>query len=271
MIVPLIAECTHQLGSVVRSIEDALPRPIVTDVSGQKQYRYDEHTPYHVAFLKAVRIVSGLNACLFLLRGDFAQEIMVIIRTLDDFTAEIVFILENAEAGTLSKHQEKFLADFFREEFVNSNKPLLNEERRNTVPKRNIIASLAHQMGPYANPSDLQKAFMVTNDALSGYVHGAYPHIMEMFGGGPPQFHFEGMTGSPRIPMCIRQMELYTHRAIMVFDILAKELGSAELSAFLVETRDHFERGTGYTQPEDLNKEIREQKKRRYENRDAHR
>lgn len=260
--VPLIAECLQRLGSAVRLIGDALPGPIVADVSGQKQFRYQEQTPYNAAFLKAIRVVSGLNACLFLLRGGFAQEIMVIIRTLDDFIAEIMFILENAQAGTLSKYQKKFLADFFREEFVNSNNPLLNEERRKTVPKQNIIASLARQMGSYANPSDLQKMFVVTNDALSGYVHGAYPHIMEMFGGSPPQFHFEGMAGSPRIPMCIRQMKIYTHRAIMVFDILAKNLGSAELSEFLVEARDHFEKGTRYAQPVDLNKEIRKLKRR---------
>ena len=261
--IPLIAECVERLGSAAKLIEAALPQPVVVDVSGQKQYRYTEHTPYHVAFLKAIRVVSGLNACLYLLPGGFAQEIMVIVRTLDDFTGEIMFILENAEAGTLTKHQEKFLADFYREEFVNSNNPLLNEDRRDTVPKKSIIASLARQMRPYANPSDLQKMFIVTNDALSGYVHGAYPHIMEMFGGGPPQFHLEGMTGSPRIPMCIRQMEIYTQRAIMVFDVLAKNLGSAKLSKFLVETRDHFEKGTEYAQPPDLNKEIRRQKKRR--------
>jgi hypothetical protein len=261
--IPLIDECVGRLASAAKTIGAALPPPQIVDVSGQKQYRYTDHTPYHVAFLKGLRVVSGLNACLYLLAGGYAQEIMVIIRTLDDFTAEIVFILEKAEAGTLTQHQKKFLADFFREEFVNSNNPLLNEDRRDTVPNKNIIASFARQAGPYANPSDLQKMFMVTNDALSGYVHGAYPHIMEMFGGGPPQFHLQGMRGSPRIPMCIRQMEVYTHRAIMVFDVLAKNLGSAELSEFLVQTRDHFEKGTGYTQPPDLNKEIRRQKKRR--------
>lgn len=38
--VPLIAECLQRLGSAVRSIGDALPEPIVADVSGQKQFRY---------------------------------------------------------------------------------------------------------------------------------------------------------------------------------------------------------------------------------------
>lgn len=261
--IPMIAECAQRLCSAVKQIEAELMQPVVVDISGQKQYRYSEHSPYHVAFLKAIRVVSGLNACLFLLSGGFTQELMVIIRTLDDFTCEIMFILENAETGSLTKHQKKFLVDFFREEFVNSNNPLMNEDRRDTVPKRNIVASLARQMGTYANPSDLQKMCLTTNDALSGYVHGAYPHIMEMFGGRPPQFHLQGVTGSSRIHMCIRQMETYTHRAIMMFDVLAKSLGLVKLSEFLVETRDRFETASGYVQPTDLNKEIRRQKKKR--------
>jgi hypothetical protein len=264
-LLPVLTECANRLGSVVQSIESALSKPIITDVSGQRQYRYEQHTPYHIAFLKGVRIVSGLIACLFLLKekGGFAQEVMVIVRTLDDFTGEMMFILENAESDTLTNHQEKFLKDFFQEEFVNPNNPLLNEARRDTVPKKNVWASVARQMAPYANQSDLQKMLQVTNDALSGYAHGAYPHIMEMFCGRPTHFHFEGMSGTTRIPMCIQQLEIYTHRAIMAFNLLAKNLGLAALSEFLLETRDYLEKEVGYDQPGDLNKDIRSLKKRR--------
>ena len=262
-LLPVLTECANQLGSVVQSIETTLSKPILTDVSGQRQYRYEQHTPYHVAFLKGVRIVSGLNSCLFLLKGGFAQEVMVIVRTLDDFTAEMMFILENTESDALTNHQKKFLKDFFREEFVNPKNPLLNEARRNTVPKKNVWASVARQIGPYANPSDLQKMLQVTNDALSGYVHGAYPHIMEMFGGKPTHFHFEGMNGTPRIPMCIHQLTIYMHRAIMAFDLLAKNLGLAALSEFLLETRDYLEKEIEYVQPGDISKDIQSLKKRR--------
>lgn len=258
----VLEECTKRLTAAIQSIGNALPKPVITDISGQKQYRYDQHTLYHVAFLKGVRIASGLNACMCLIRGGFAQEVMAIVRTLDDFNDEMTFILENVESGSPSKQQEKFLKDFFQEEFLNPNNPLLNKERRDTVSKKNIWASVARQTGSYANPSDLQKMSQVTNDALSGYVHGSYPHIMEMFGGSPSHFHVNGMSGTPRIPMCIQQVEIYTHRSIMTFDILARNLGLAPLSKFLLETRDYFEKETGYTQPDDLNKVIRTLKKR---------
>lgn len=263
-LLPIFISCVHRLSVSIKAIEDGLvPTPELIDVSGQKQHRYAKNTVYHIAFLKGVRVVSGLNACLFLLQGGFIQESMVIIRTIDDFLHEMVFILEKAETGQLDDHQNKFKEDFFREEFKNPNNPLLNETRRETVPKKKIWASAARQMGSYLNPSDLQKMFQVNNDALSGYIHGAYPHIMEMYGGRPPKFHVTGMKAAPRVRMCISQIELYTHRAIMVFEGFAKTLGSQELLEYLHETREYFEKQTDYVQPSDLNKHLRSLKKRK--------
>jgi len=263
-LLPVFIECVNRLSVAIRVIEDGLvPKPVFTDISGEGQYRYQKHTGHHVAFLKGVRVVSGLNVCLFLLKGGFVQEAMVIVRTLDDFLNEMLFILENVDSGTLDNHQRKFIEDFFQEEFKNPRNPLLNETRRDTVPKKKIWASVARQMGSYSNPSDLQKMLQVTNDAFSGYVHGAYPHIMEMFGGSPPKFHVAGTHVAPRIRMCIGQIQVYTQRAITSFEVLAKSLGSKELFEFLHKTREYFEKQTGYVQPEDLNKHIRSIKKRR--------
>ena len=105
--------------------------------------------------------------------------------------------------------------------------------------------------------------FQVTNDALSGYVHGAYPHIMEMYGGSPPKFHTEGMHAAPRIRMCIDQIQVYTQGAITAFEDLAKSLGSKELFEYLHKTREYFEKQTEYVQPVNLNKHVRSLKKRK--------
>lgn len=263
-LLPVFTKCLNRLTRVIRAIEDGLvPKPSLTDVSGQKQFRYENHTVYHVAFLKGVRVVSGLNASLFLLTGGFVQEAMVLFRTIDDYLHEMLFILENAESKVPDKHQSKFMEDFFREEFHNPRNPLLNETRRETVPKRTIWASVARQMGPMVNPSDLQKMFQVTNDALSGYVHGAYPHIMEIYGGTPPSFHVAGMHAEPRIRTCIGQIEIYTQRAITTFEMFAKSMGSAELTQYLRKTRDYFEKETGYIPPTNMKKSVQTLKRRR--------
>lgn len=263
-LLPVFTKCTNRLARAIRVIEEGLdPKPALIDVSGQKQFRYEKHTVYHVAFLKGVRVVSGLNACLFLLTGGFIQEAMVLFRTLDDYLHEMLFIIENAESKVLDSRQNKFIEDFFREEFQNPNNPLLNETRRKTVPKRKIWASVARQMGPFVNPSDLQKMFQVTNDALSGYVHGAYPHTMEMYSGSPPKFHVAGVHAKPRIRMCIGQIQIYTQRAITTFESLSKSLGSRELVEYIHKTRDYFEKETGYIQPSDMKKNVQSLKRRK--------
>jgi hypothetical protein len=262
-LISVFTRCVNRLAVAIRTIEDGLvPKPVFIDVSGQKQFRYEKHTVYHVAFLKGVRVVSGLNACLFLLTGGFVQEAMVLMRTIDDFLNEMLFILENTESGTLNDHQNKFIEDFFQEEFNNPNNPLLNEARRETVPKKKIWASVARHMGPYVNPSDLQKMLQVTNDALSGYVHGAYPHIMELYGGNRPKFHVAGTKAECRIRMCIDQIQIYTQRAITTFEGLAKSLGSKELFEYLHKTRDYFEKETGYVPPADMKKHVQSLKKK---------
>lgn len=258
----IFQKCLDDLSILISQIGSHFPTPKFVPVSGQPQFRYSENTVYHVAFLKAVRMVSGLNASLALLSDGYYQEIMVVLRTVDDFFSDILFILENSEQNSLSETQKKFMEDFFQEEFVNPNNPLENEKRRSTVPKRKIWASVARQIGPYANPSDAQKILQVTNDAFSGYVHGAYPQIMELFGGEPPRFHMNGVLVRPRIEACFKQISFYLHRTILATGILTKSLGLSDLSNRASEIRDYFESETDYEIIKDISAELKDIKQR---------
>ena len=258
----IFQKCLEDLSILISKIECFFPPPEFVSVGGQQQFRYSEETVYHVAFLKAIRMVSGLNASLALLSGGFYQEIMVVLRTVDDFFSDILFIIENAEQNTLSEAQKKFMEDFFQEEFVNPNNPLENTKRRSTVPKKKIWASVARQIGQYANPSDAQKILQVTSDAFSGYVHGAYPQIMELCGGNPPWFHMNGISASVRTQACFKQISFYLHRTIMATDILTKSLGLRDLSDHAKKIRDYFESETDYQIIKDSSAKIKDIKKR---------
>jgi hypothetical protein len=258
----IFQKCLGDISVLISQIGSHFPPPKFVSVSGQQQFRYSENTAYHVAFLKAVRMVSGLNASLNLLSGGYYLEIMVVLRTVDDFFSDILFILENVELNTLSDVQKQFMEDFFQEEFVNPNNPLENTKRRSTVPRRKIWASVARQIGQYANPSDAQKILQVTNDAFSGYVHGAYPQIMELCGGKPPRFHMNGVVASPRIEACFKQISFYLHRTIMATGILTKSLGLGGLSDRANEIRDYFESETDYEIIKDISASLKDIKPR---------
>lgn len=258
----LYQTCLSDLSIVISEIEGHFPSPKFVKIGGQPQFRYSEKSVYHVAFLKIVRMVSGLNASLCLLVGGYYQEIMVVLRTVDDFFSDVLFILENSDQKKLSDTQKKFIEDFFQEEFVNPNNPLANTKRRSTVSRKKIWASVARQMGQYANPSDAQKILQVTNDAFSGYVHGANPQIMELYGGRPSCFHLNGVLMSPRIPTCFKQIAIYLHRTILAIGILTKSLGLERLSDRTHEIRDFFESGTDYEIIKDIPANLKEIKKR---------
>ena len=250
------------LSAVISEIEGHFPPPRYVKIGGQSQFRYSETSVYHVALLKAVRMVSSLNACLCMFEDGYYQEIMVVLRTIDDFFSDILFILENSDQGKSSDSQNNYIEDFFKEEFVNPANPLENSQRRSTVPRKKVWTSVARQIGQYANPSDAQKILQIANDAFSGYVHGAYPHIMELYGGRPPCFHMNGILVSPRMQTCIKQISLYLHRTILAIGILTKSLGFGKLSDRIHGIRDCFESGTDYKIIKDIPQNLKELKKR---------
>jgi hypothetical protein len=53
--------------------------------------------------------------------------------------------------------------------------------------------------GMASDPSRRIELYRTISKVYSGFVHGASPHIMEMYGGDPPHFHTKGMLGTPRI------------------------------------------------------------------------
>jgi len=55
--------------------------------------------------LKAVRVVSGLNAATVLLEAGYVVEIGVLFRTIDDYVDEILFIGEVVETRTATTPQ----------------------------------------------------------------------------------------------------------------------------------------------------------------------
>ena len=63
----------------------------------------------------------------------------------------------------------------------------------------------------------------------SGFVHGASPHIMDMYAGNPPRFHVCGMLGTVRADDHRKDMWSSFYRSIGSFVIAAKAFGDEAL------------------------------------------
>jgi hypothetical protein len=65
--------------------------------------------------------------------------------------------------------------------------------------------------------------------ATSGYVHGASPFLMEMYGGRPARFHMNGLRDSPLWQDHRDDIWNYIYRGLTAFGFAAKAFGDQKL------------------------------------------
>lgn len=232
-----INELKEGLGEIIVFFE---PPYFYTD-KGYERFRYEETKIEHTCFLKGVRIISGLNASMVLLRAGYVQEMGVIYRTIGDFCNEIMFLLGNYPTEELDDSQKAFLENFFKEEFDIPEKPFLKDERRKTVPKRKILSFIGNAYKKILNPYEHKKLLQISGDTFSGYVHGVYPHIMEMYGGYPLRFHMQGMKETPRMTEWTKHAINYVYKANQIFLIMAEKFRMGSIHKKLNKTLKHYE------------------------------
>lgn len=225
-------------------LEVFLPKIHFNSNSPFKTFRVsnEDLTDSLACYLKGVKAVSTLNGALILLKYGFTQEVGALCRMVDEACNEILFLIKPEDKNILSKHQKQFLDSFYQEEFSDVGNILKAHNPRHTVPSQKIHASLAKSIFSSINPSDAQAMTSVVQKTLSGYIHGAYPQIMEMYGGNPPHFHIEGMLGTPRIKEWTTQVIGYTDKLILLSILISNKLGAYGVEKLMQDFRFEFEK-----------------------------
>lgn len=230
-----------ELESLYHQMHQQIEPPVFMDDNNYSRFRYRTNSESLACFLKGIKIISTLKASLVLLRGGYAQEVGALCRMIDDFCNEIFFLLAPQDGEKLSKDQIRFLEDFFQEELDETRQPLKSKQKRVNVPVRKIHGTFGKLAGNELNPSDAQELLRTTHQAFSGYLHGAYPHIMEMYGGNPPNFHMSGMLGTPRIQEWWEQILGYVYRTVMISVFVARKLTLSDMEVKIRELLEKFE------------------------------
>jgi hypothetical protein len=192
-----LAHALRQLESFYSEMSGAFAPPAFVNEPAYPRFRYRVHTDALACYLKGARLISTLNAAFILYQHAYPQEVGALCRMADDFSNEVMFILLPQAGEEVDEVQRQFLENFFHEELDKPADPLGSEQKRVTVPARKIHAAFAKLASNEINPSDAQEMLRTIHQAFSGYVHGAYPHIMELYGGNPPRFHLSGMPNTP--------------------------------------------------------------------------
>lgn len=243
-----------------RALETRVPRPVRVARGDDFVFRYAERRPEIVVVQKLSRLPSGLRACLALMERGLYQEVGVLFRTLDEFQEDISFMCESLRRNRVSELQQRFMDEFFQEEFDNEN-PLRATQRRDRVPRRQIRAFIARIEESPLNPSDHQELHRTIANVNSGYVHGTSAHILDSYGGSPPRYHLDGMLATRRQTTFEETAWHYFYRALLSFMEAAISLGEAGLVRNLYAFRDFYEREWGRTEWQSPEQVIRDLKR----------
>ncbi|OQW62749.1 MAG: hypothetical protein BVN29_18500 [Nitrospira sp. ST-bin5] len=192
----LYNQTLRQLDKSFRRLEVLVPPPQKVPHGDSFVFRYKEQTIHQALIQKLARMVSGLHAARLLCANGMLQEQGTIHRMLDEFHEDIWFLAFAIINDDRTQHHQVYLDAFYQEEFD----PVTGKSSldRPMLPRRRIRNYLANLPQQPQDPSSAVSLSHTIHSANSGFVHGASPHIMDMYGGNPPQYHIHGMAGTPR-------------------------------------------------------------------------
>lgn len=239
----LCAECIANMERTVHTLASRVPQPVLTIFHGRPYIRYMEQTIHQAIVLKLARLVSNLNAAQLLLDNGYVQEQGALQRMIDEGDEDIMFLALAILSDDITDLHQRYLAAFWQEEFDQPT-AMASTQKRPSIPRKNINAWLARHPLSGTDESTGVAATTTLHKTYSGYIHGAAPHIMDLYGGNPPRFHMRGMLGTPRHEDHTDDLLNYYYRAIVSFAFSAKAFGDDAQFTKIREFAIHFSEET---------------------------
>ncbi|MHC4211987.1 MAG: hypothetical protein ACYSWP_01315 [Planctomycetota bacterium] len=230
-------EAVDRLEEIVKVFEQELDKPKFA----HSAYTYENPTVKHVCFLKSIRIIGGLNALLVLLEAGYATEMGVLMRTISDCINAIYFLLESHPEP--SYDAKKYISNFFSENIEDVELAPDQNRRIHRTKVKKIHASRARLLSEYINFSVGRDMVYKNYSAYSGYVHSAFPNIMETYTGQPDEkFLTHGMKGSARIKEWEKILANFIRSSMLVFGYMAEQYEKVDLIHTIRKTMGWFEK-----------------------------
>jgi len=245
----IIDEMLDLMDRTFRDFESGMPsKPKIVKLSFGMAYRFEEKDIYQAMIQKLARVQSLVRAARLLLSFGFVQEQAVLHRTIDETNEDIMFLVYAVTNDTITDLHKNYLEAFWEEEVDETGKMITSRQKRPMIPRKQIQSYLAKIEGIALNTATRQEAARTIFKAYSGFVHGASPHIMDLYGGNPPHFHTNGMLGTPRMEEYSDDFWNYVYRSFISHIAVAKALGAAKHVEILTRHLDGIERITGMRQ-----------------------
>lgn len=239
-----------ELQKLVQVLDSEFPHPKAVIRGNSYVFRHppNERSDTLASYLKLVRIVSLANACLDLMGKGYVQEVYILCRAIDEASEDIKFFaLRLGETGT-NQNQMNHLKEFYQEEHENPDDPL-SSTLRHRVPRQKIRSASSNIQTNFGDPHTKQKVAGSISQLFSGFVHGAYVFIMEMY---DQKYHMRGMPNSPRLLECVDNFPNHLYRSILALEALCYRIRRHDIAKAAVQLNIDLAEKTGCVDEEGI-------------------
>lgn len=222
----LYTDALAKMAGYFDSLANLVEKPSRVWLGDTYAYRYRNKSIQSAILQKLSRIVTGLQAMYLLNRVGLLQEQGTMQRVLDELDEDILFLTLAIIKDDHTELHDRYLEAFYKEEYDPGASALESSQNRPMIPRKKIRAYI-NKFGD--NQSKGIEVSRTISKMYSGFVHGASPHIMEMYYGSPPKFHLRGACDSPYYQDHVDELLSYFYRGIMTFAFSAKSFGNDDL------------------------------------------
>jgi len=226
---------------------NVLEKPYWSSDESGGQPRYKNPNSGHFQLLMAVKIVSTFNAILCLYEKGYIQEIGALLRIIEECIAKILCIEEAHAKKGLNSEQAKIINEYFEYD-IRSSKDIFRDKWFANMTK--VFASQARYLTENSTNKDsytAQQYAQAIYDSYTGYIHGFYPQVMELYDYNISSFKLNGITDDPKDKGMIEAISSSIVRSLNVFAQISIRFGFPVLKDELIKNRDIFIKSEAYS------------------------
>jgi len=214
-----------------------LPAVRVQEENGRFHWEFREKRPETLMVGKAVRMVSGIKAALFLADSGFTTECASLLRMVSEFSQEILSVGEGLIEGRLMEPQERFVRQYFSP-LARSPEEFEDMERERYVSREELFK--AHYRLAAKTEADADRVRQLSrflNYSYDKYVHGAYLTAMELYNGRDNRFMLSGHEAEEPKATARTAVAGKLHEAIVALGMMALFSDNADLRHEITDAR----------------------------------
>lgn len=235
----------EELAQAQQKLEGALPLPKPTMIGSFQCWRYETTDIHHALVIKLARIQSACRAALILWKHGHFQEQAMLERVLDEAHEDVLFLVYAVANDDITDLHKRFLDSFWQEDDDGEPGSKFKPKKREMVKRVKIQAYLSRIAGNPITPHEQLEASKALFRTYSGFVHGAAPHIMDMYSPTHQGFAVSGMLGTPRVSEYEDDLWNYMYRSLISYVFVFKAFGAQDQVAQLVAFKRRFEAACG--------------------------